>query len=105
MTPPVKLDSGLKGDDLLDGRGGLGLGLEGREVLFEVVKVGNVGLVVFLMVQLHDIFDDMRFEGLSITKRGLDEVILYYISPRRYNAEENENDNDNDDDDDDDKDH
>lgn len=72
MSPPVELDSGLECDDLFNGRGGLGLGLQGREGGFDGVEVGYVGLVVFLVVQLHDIFDDMRFEGLFlITKRGL----------------------------------
>lgn len=64
MSPAVELDSGLEGDYLLDSSRGLRLGLEGREGGFDGVEVGNVGLVVFLMVQLHDIFDDMRFEGL-----------------------------------------
>jgi hypothetical protein len=40
----------------------------------------------------------MRFEGLSITIRKtrviVDEIMLYYISPRRYNAEVNGNDDD-----------
>jgi len=45
----------------------------------------------------------MRFEGLFLITKPrviIDEIMLYYISPRRYNAEENGHD-DNDDDDDD----
>lgn len=100
----VELDGGLECDDLLDSGGGLRLGLQGREGGFDGVEVGYVGLVVFLVVQLHDIFDDMRFEGLSITitktRVIINEIMLYYISPRRCNAEENGHDDNYDDDDD-----
>lgn len=103
MTAPVELDGGLECDDLFNSRGGLRLGLQGREGGFDGVEVGYVGLVVFLVVQLHNVFDDMRFEGLFLITKPrviIDEIMLYYISPRRYNAEENGHD-DNDDDDDD----
>jgi hypothetical protein len=65
MSSTVELDRGLKGDQLSDGRWGLRLRGEGGDGGFRSVEVGYVRLVVFGMVELHDVLDDMRLEGLG----------------------------------------
>lgn len=57
----VELDLLLQGDKLRHVVGLDGLGLRGQGG----VEVGDVGLVVLLVVQLHDLPGDDRFEGLK----------------------------------------
>jgi len=64
VTSSVELDGGLKGDQLSDGRGGLGLRGKVRDGGFGRVEVGDVGLMVLGVVELHDVLDDMGLKGL-----------------------------------------
>ena len=65
VTSAVELDGGLKSDQLSDGRRGLGLRGEVGDGGFGGVEVGDVGLVVLGVVELHDVLDDVGFEGLG----------------------------------------
>lgn len=69
MSSSVELDGRLESDELFDGTGVLRGGGEGGDGLFCCVQVGDVGLVVLLVVQFHDLLDDMRLEGLSFHDR------------------------------------
>ena len=57
LTTAVEPEGGLEGDALLGG-GGLGVGLLGG------VERSHVGLVVLLVVKLHDLAGDERLEGI-----------------------------------------
>lgn len=58
MPAAVEVDQRLQGDLRRDVR----LGLRGRELFGEGVEGGYVGLVVFAVVELHDLAGDGGFE-------------------------------------------
>lgn len=60
MAAAVEFDLLLQGDELRDVAGGLGFVERGEGP----VQVCDVGLVVLLVVDLHDLGGDGRFEGL-----------------------------------------
>jgi hypothetical protein len=57
LTSAVELERSLEGNALLGGRG-LGVSLLGR------VQSVDIGLVVLLVVKLHDLAGDERLEGI-----------------------------------------
>jgi len=73
VTPSVKLQRGLQRDELL-GTGSLGEGSLCR------VQTIHVGLVVFAMVKLHDLFRDVRFESVV----GIWKFWERMLSPRKH---------------------
>lgn len=65
VTSAVKFESGLKTDDALD----ITLGLKLCEGFLGSVEVGHVGLVVFGMVEVHNLRRDGRLQRLLSASR------------------------------------
>lgn len=73
MTAAVELDEGLKGNLIGDGFGGVEL-LGRHHLLGGLVEGVDVGIVVFGVVELHDLAGDGRFEGGVVIWQGQQSV-------------------------------
>ena len=67
VAAAVEVDEGLEGDL----GGDVGFGLRGRELLRRVVEGIDVGVVVVLVVQLHDLAGDGRLQRAVVVCEGL----------------------------------
>lgn len=65
MTSAVELNGGLQ----LDDGGGVALGEGGVELLEGLVEVGDVGLVVLLVVELHDLSADDGLQSAIVVRQ------------------------------------
>ncbi|CAG8587315.1 13967_t:CDS:2 [Acaulospora colombiana] len=68
LTATVELDGGLESDPLLGGAGS-------RIGLFSLVQGVDIGLMVFLMVEDHDLLDNVWLEGIVGVREGWKRLI------------------------------
>jgi len=69
MPAPMEVDHRLKGDSLLDVIVCFSFG----DLICEVVVGGHIGVVMFAMVELHDLTGDSWLKGA---------IVIYHLSAR-----------------------